>query len=634
MQQPLEILKQYWGYNSFRPLQEDIIQSVLQRYDTLALLPTGGGKSICFQVPGMCKEGLCLVISPLIALMKDQVEQLQKRFISAVAIYSGMHYKEIDRILDNAVQGHYKFIYISPERLFTTVFQTRLKKMPINLIAVDEAHCISQWGYDFRPAYLEIGRIREILPNIPVLALTATATPKVVIDIQEKLLFEDSNVYQKSFERANLSYVVLHDDNKRSRTLELLSKIPGSGIIYVRNRRKTREMAQALQFHNIAADFYHGGLSNEERAQKQNDWIQGRTRIMVATNAFGMGIDKPDVRTVIHLELPDSLEAYFQEAGRAGRDGEKSFAVLLYQREDSIKLEDQFRKAFPAVKLVRQVYRALGSYYQLAIGGGIGESYDFDIIDFSKTFKLNPVEVLNSLKILEQSGWLALSEAVFHPSMIKVIADREAIYDFGLRHPKLSKVIKTILRSHQGATIQEVFLKEYQLAKFLKMSKENLQHSLKHLAQANIVTYQPQKDEPQLTFLQERISASDLTLDQALYRFRKQQHQTRIEKAIGYAEIPVCRSQQLLKYFGQKHPPLCGQCDVCRGKAENTISKKQFNSYTEQVLAKIKHTEIFPDELIASFPPEERDSINRVVQFLMDEERIKVNEDMVLQVEE
>jgi ATP-dependent DNA helicase RecQ len=397
---PLDILHQHWGHPQFRPQQEAIIQSVLDGCDTLALLPTGGGKSICFQVPALCQEGICLVISPLIALMKDQVQNLQKKGISALAIYAGMAYRDIDRLLDNCVHGEVKFLYLSPERLASDLAIARIKQMKVSLIAVDEAHCISQWGYDFRPPYLEIAQVREFFPQVPLIALTATATPEVVQDIQEKLAFKNQQVFQSSFARPNLAYIVRPSEAKENQLLEILQKVPGCGVVYVRNRGKTKEIAQLLQKKRISADYYHAGLSPDERSSKQDAWISGRTRIMVSTNAFGMGIDKSDVRTVIHLELPDSLEAYFQEAGRAGRDGQKSYAVLLYNQSDRRSLEYQYTQAFPSLDEARQVYRALGSYFQLALGGGQGESYDFDISNFCQSYNLELVRTFNCLKLL------------------------------------------------------------------------------------------------------------------------------------------------------------------------------------------------------------------------------------------
>ena len=448
---PLDILKQYWGYESFRPLQEDIIQSVLQGRDTLALLPTGGGKSLCYQIPALCRDGICIVVSPLIALMKDQVQQLQDRNISAVAVYAGMHYRDIDRVFDNCAHGHYKLLYLSPERLTTELARERIKRMRVNLLAVDEAHCVSQWGYDFRPPYLQIPEIREWLPGVPVLALTATATQPVVTDIQEKLAFKNQQVFFQSFARDNLSFAVVQEDAKDQKLLEILRKIPGCAVVYVRNRRRTKEIAQLLRQNRIAADYYHAGLNMEERSAKQDAWIRNKTRVIVATNAFGMGIDKPDVRLVVHMDLPDSLEAYYQEAGRGGRDGKRAFAVLLYNQADKQMLERSLELSFPDMPLIRQVYQALGHYYQLAVGGGEGQSFDFDIVHFCESFRLDAAKVLPCLQLLEQAGWLSLSESVFTPSALMIKVSKESLYDFQLKHPRFDPLLKTILRTYQGA---------------------------------------------------------------------------------------------------------------------------------------------------------------------------------------
>ncbi|MFT6148003.1 MAG: ATP-dependent DNA helicase RecQ, partial [Saprospiraceae bacterium] len=446
---PQEVLKKFWGFDNFRSMQLEIIKSVLDGKDTLALLPTGGGKSICFQIPALCQEGICIVVSPLIALMKDQVHNLNKRGIPAVAIYSGMHYREIDRVFDNCAYGKIKFLYLSPERLMTDLAQERIKKMNVNLIAIDEAHCISQWGYDFRPPYLEIAKIRILHPKVPFLALTATATPEVVTDIQERLEFKTENVFQKSFRRDNLAYVVLNDEGKLEKMLSILQKVKGSSVVYVRNRKKTKEAAQFLQLNNIYADFYHAGLTNDVRSKKQDAWINNQTRVMVSTNAFGMGIDKPDVRTVIHLTLPDSLEAYFQEAGRAGRDGNRAFSILLYSETDKVELERQFEQSYPAFSEIKQVYRALGSYFQLAIGSGLGESFDFDLIEFCRHYKFKVVETFNALKILMHEGWLFMTEAVYVPSSLMVKATKEDLYDYKLRNKGFENLITTILRTYQ-----------------------------------------------------------------------------------------------------------------------------------------------------------------------------------------
>ncbi|MEQ8704492.1 MAG: ATP-dependent DNA helicase RecQ [Phaeodactylibacter sp.] len=625
---PIEILQQYWGYDSFRPLQEDIIQSVLDGKDTLALLPTGGGKSICFQVPALAREGICIVVSPLIALMKDQVENLRKRGILAEAIYSGMRKSDIDRILDNCVYGKTKFLYLSPERLTTELARVRISRMPVNLLAVDEAHCISQWGYDFRPPYLDIASIRELLPEkVPVLALTATATPEVVRDIQEKLEFPEPNVLQKSFNRSNLSYSILYEEGKDQKLIDIFKRVKGSGIVYVRNRRKTKEAAMLLRRHGISADYYHAGLSSEERSQKQEAWMSGKCRVMACTNAFGMGIDKPDVRAVAHLELPDSLEAYFQEAGRAGRDGEKAYAVLLYQTQDGQRLLKQFEQAFPPLEEVRRVYRALGSYFQLAVGSGEGESFDFDIVTFTQNFQLNIFITYSALRILEQSGWIALTEAVFIPSRLQIIVGKEVLYDYQLRHPKLDKLLKVILRTYQGAFQYPIKLREGQLANFLNITRDQLQQMLRKLHQDEVVDYQEQKDMPQVLFLKERVDADNLHIDHQLHNFRKNRQYERIQQAITYAETPVCRSRQLLAYFGETDSEKCGICDVCTGRTKAELSTEDYEKYKTKIEQLLRREPLSLKALMESFPPRREEQVLKALEYLLDEGFIDQTED-------
>ncbi len=625
-QNPLDILKKHWAYDQFRSLQQDIIESVLEGKDTLALLPTGGGKSICFQVPTMCMEGTCLVVSPLIALMKDQVANLHKVGISAAAVYSGMAFKDIDRTLDNAAHGHFKFLYVSPERLRTEIMQERLKRMNVNLLAIDEAHCISQWGYDFRPSYLEIANIREFLPDTPVIALTATATPEVVEDIQEKLQFKVKNVFEKSFERKNLAYAVLQEEGKEEKLLDILKKVPGTAIIYVRSRRRTKELAWVLGRNKIRADFYHAGLSPEERENKQQAWMEGKIRVMVSTNAFGMGIDKSNVRLVIHTDLPESLEAYFQEAGRAGRDGKKAYAVLLYDQNDKTRLERNYKNAYPPVSEVKSVYRALGSYFQLATGGGEGRSYDFDLIDFCKNFQFKPLKTLSCLKILEQSGWIVLTDAIFIPSNLKILVTKEKLYDYQIRNPKMEMILKSILRSYQGAFMHFINIREKQLAKFLKMSLENLIKALQLLQHESIIKYNPQKDQPQIIFLRERASADNLKIDQQLYNFRKKQHKKRMEIAIQYAEKPICRSKQLLAWFGQKDAPKCGICDVCTGRTTADLDEEDFERYRQKMQVLLTKEHLSLEELVQSFNPRRETAVLKAIEFLMDEGFIEMEE--------
>lgn len=616
---PIDILRNYWGYDSFRPLQEEIIESVLAGKDTLALMPTGGGKSICFQAPALAQEGICIVISPLIALMKDQVQQLQNRNIPAVAVHSGMRYRDIDRLLDNCVYGDTKLLYLSPERLSTELAQERIKRMKVSLIAVDEAHCISQWGYDFRPAYLEIAEAREWLPDVPVLALTATATPEVVTDIQEKLEFRAPNVLQKSFARKNLAYVVLHEEGKEEKLVDILRKVPGSGIVYVRSRRKTKEIALMLRRRGIRADFYHAGLSPQERAEKQDAWVGNQTRIIVSTNAFGMGIDKPDVRTVVHLELPDSLEAYFQEAGRAGRDGQRAYATLLYNDYDRRNLERRFELSYPPMSEIRRVYRALGSYYQLATGSGQGQSFNFDIVDFTQNFQLDIVTTFNALQILEQAGWIALTDAVFQPAGLRIKVSKDELYDYQLRNPKMDKVLKAVLRTYHGAFSNYLNLREAQLARFLKISDAELRQSFLKMKQDNIIDYQPQSDEPQLIFLQERVDPDNLAIDQQLYVFRKNRHLERIKAAIRYAETPVCRSQQLLAYFGESDAPPCGICDVCTGRNKAKLSREDFEKLKGKIEMVLRRESLPLKEVVESFSPKWRERVIETLEFLVDE---------------
>ena len=620
--QPLQVLKEYWGYDNFRPLQEDIIQSVLDGKDTLALLPTGGGKSICFQVPALAKDGICLVISPLIALMKDQVYNLQKRGINAVAIYSGMHYKDIDRTFDNCIYGDVKFLYLSPERLTTDLARERISQMNINLIAVDEAHCISQWGYDFRPPYLEIANIRTLKPQTPVLALTATATPKVVEDIQDRLAFKTKNILQKSFARDNLSYVVLHEFGKLEKLLDIVRKVPGAAVIYTRNRRKTKEIAKFLIRRKISADFYHAGLSNEVRSQKQDAWIQNKTRIIVATNAFGMGIDKPDVRLVVHVDVPDSLEAYFQEAGRGGRDGKKSYAVLLYNENDRQSLRQQYRLTFPDWKLIKQVYQALGSYYQLATGSPAGESYDFDIIDFTTTYNLNILTTFNCLKILDKEGWLTLTEAVYIPSKLWVKVSKDALYDYQIKHRGTEKLLKTILRTYQGAFNHHVAINEYQLSKFLSIGSDALEKSLLMLHADGIVDYIPQRNKPQIIFTQERVAASNLTYDKAKFDFLKKRYAQSIKACIDYATLELCRSQQLLAYFGETNPPTCGKCDVCLQRNKTVVTESDFKSIKNSIKNILKEENMTLKNLLDHYKPQQKNQVLKVLQHLLDHKEV------------
>ena len=621
-----EILKQYWGFSAFRELQEDIVNSVLEGNDTLALLPTGGGKSICFQVPALAREGICLVISPLIALMKDQVSNLKKRGISAEAIYSGMHYNDIDRILDNCVHGQIKFLYLSPERLGTDLAVERIKRMQVNLIAIDEAHCISQWGYDFRPSYINISKIREILPKVPMMALTATATKEVVEDIQEKLEFNSiKKVFKKSFARPNLAYLVFHEEDKKSKMLDILKKVNGSAVVYVLNRKETKEIALFLYQNNISAGYYHAGLEADKRAEIQDAWIRNDIRVIVATNAFGMGIDKPDVRVVIHLTLPDSLEAYFQEAGRAGRDGDKAFGILLFNQTDRDRLQKNFDISFPTFSEIRQVYRALGSYFQLAIGAGENQDFNFDLLDFCKKYDLDPVKVSSALKILVQSAYIELSDAYYAPSTVQILADKKILYDYMLKQPKSELLIKFLLRSYQGINNHKVNIREQQIAHGLKWSILDVEKLLGNLDKEKIVRYIPQTSNPFLTFLTDRQDADNLLFDKTRYDFLKNRAEFRINASLDYAEKIQCRSVNLLNYFDDKEAKKCGQCDFCLGRYESPSKeeRKKITDYLKKILSKDKLT---VKAILNRFPTVMDRKVIEVLEFLSDNNYLERDE--------
>ena len=559
----LSILQKYWGHAEFRPLQSEIIDSVLQGRDTLALLPTGGGKSICFQVPALLSEGICIVISPLIALMKDQVENLRKRGIEAVAIFSGMSKREVDITLDNCVYGKIKFLYLAPERLYSDLVCERIRYMKVNLFAIDEAHCISQWGYDFRPSYLGLTQLRKLHPEVPFLALTATATPEVVVDIQEKLAFAQANVFQKSFKRDNLAYLVLHEEDKMGRMLRMLHKIGGSGVVYVRNRRETQEVAQFLVNHGISADYYHAGLDMPSRAKKQDNWIQQRIRVIVATNAFGMGIDKADVRFVLHLDIPDSLEAYYQEAGRGGRDGKKAFPVLMYQQQDRDRLWEHYEASFPTVKFIQQVYHYLCNFVQVAYGAGKGLVFDFDVVEFTKRYQLEILPTLSALKFLERDGWIALSEPAFIPARIKFEVDYQELYKFQVQSSKHDRLIKLILRNYGGAFDFYIPINEMDFAKKLALPYAEVVERLRSLQKLEIMTYIEKTDAAQLELLQARVDYKNLYIDHQFIQSRKELKKSQLQAIDHYLDTDFCRSIALQSYFGELDKEPCGACDLC-----------------------------------------------------------------------
>lgn len=559
----ISILRQYWGFESFRPLQEEIIQSVISGKDTLALLPTGGGKSICFQVPALMMEGICIVVTPLIALMKDQVEHLKKNGIQAVAIYSGMKKREVDITLDNCVYGKIKFLYLSPERLYNDVVRERIRFMKVNLFAIDEAHCISQWGYDFRPPYLELAKLKELHPKVPFLALTATATERVIADIQKKLNFPTENVFVKSFLRDNLAYMAIEEEDKMGRMVRIIHKLGGSGIVYVRNRRETQEIARILINNGIASDYYHAGLPGSERDQKQDAWMTNAVRVIVATNAFGMGIDKADVRFVIHLDLPDSLEAYYQEAGRAGRDGKKAYPVILYQQNDEKKLVDTLDASFPDIPFIQQTYHYLCNHFQIPYGAGEGLTVDFDVVTFAKKYQMPLVPVMNALKFLERDGWLTLSEAVTIPSRFKFEIDSTELYKVQVQYAKYDKLIKAILRTYGGVFENYIQVNEYEFANKLGVPYNRIVELLKSLETLEIASYLPSTDAPQLTFLQNRVDYKNLYIDHIFIRDRHQVKGEQVKGMIEYIEKSHCRSQSLLLYFGEKDAGFCQVCDLC-----------------------------------------------------------------------
>ena len=559
------ILKEYWGYRQFRPLQQEIIEHVLQGRDALALLPTGGGKSICFQVPAMVMRGVCLVISPLIALMKDQVENLRKRGIAAAAIYSGMSRQETELVLNGAVHGRFKFLYVSPERCRNETFLAHLQKMDVCLLAVDEAHCVSQWGYDFRPPYLQIAELRPMLPGVPLLALTATATPDVVDDIQEKLQIRPKKVFRKSFKRDNLVYYVIQDEDKMGRLLRIIRKVGGCGIVYVRSRRKAFDVALELQQMGIPATCYHAGLEQKERIERQNSWVENRVQVMVATNAFGMGIDKPDVRFVVHLDLPDTLEAYFQEAGRAGRNEKKAFALLLFHASDRIEAEENFRKSYPGIPFVQRVYEAVGNYCQVPVGSGEGSVFSFDLRDFCHAYAFPVAETASALAFLERAGYFRFSDSAMETSRLRLIASYEDVYRCQVEKPETEKILQILLRLYGGRLFSGYAgISEKELSRMMDVPESQVKRLLSVLHACSIVDYRPVPQGVLLTWTMERLRKGTGILPAEVYDSRKASARRKLDAVIGYAiENSLCRSRYLLQYFGEEGSPDCGSCDIC-----------------------------------------------------------------------
>ena len=625
-----EILKQYWGYDSFRDLQEEIITSIGEGKDTLGLMPTGGGKSITFQVPALAQSGLCIVITPLIALMKDQVQNLRKRGIKALAIYSGMTRQEIVTALENCIFGDYKFLYISPERLDTEIFRIKLRSMKVSMITVDESHCISHWGYDVRPAYRKIAEIRELLPGVPVLALTATATPEVVKDIQSRLNFREENVFRMSFERKNLAYIVRKTDNKTGELLHILKRIDGSAIIYVRNRRRTKEITELLMQEGITADFYHAGLDNAVKDLRQKRWQNGEIRVMVATNAFGMGIDKPDVRIVLHIDLPDSPEAYFQEAGRAGRDGLKAYAVILYAKSDKMTLHKRVADTFPEKEYILQVYEHLQYYYQMAMGDGFQCIREFNLEEFCRKFKYFPVPVDSALKILTQAGYLEYTDEQDNASRILFTIRRDELYKLREMGTEAETLIQTILRSYTGVFTDYAYISEDTLAIRTGLTRQQIYNILVTLTKRRIVDYIPHKKTPYIIYTRERLELRYLHIPASVYEERKARYEARIKAMEEYVTSEsVCRSRMLLRYFGEKNEHNCKQCDVCLNRHEtDCLPEDSFREMRKQILELLARKSL-PPAGIANAIEAEREDISRVIQYLLEEGELKMQDGML-----
>jgi ATP-dependent DNA helicase RecQ len=625
MEDIVSTLKKYWGYDTYRHIQKQVIEAVLEKKDSLVLLPTGGGKSVCFQVPAIAQEGICIVISPLIALMKDQVENLRKKGLHALFIYSGMHRTDIIKTLKNAAYGNFKFLYISPERIETSLFQEYLPALHVNLIAVDEAHCISQWGYDFRPAYLRITELRQQLPDVPMLALTASATPEIQNDICEKLEFKNRIIFRQSFERKNLSYSVFKVDSKISKLIEILKKVPGSSIVYCKSRKRTQEVCNLLQMHGISAHYYHAGMLQSERNLRQEEWINNKVKVIVCTNAFGMGIDKPDVRAVVHVDIPDSLENYYQEAGRAGRDGKKSYAVLLYTPENIRELSELHLKRFPTFEQIKQIYNSLVNHLQIPVHTGEDTSYIFRFSDFVKKFKLNSTQVLYALKALEQDGWFDYYEKNFTPSTIMFTTSKDQLYQFEKSHPEYEHLLTTLLRTYEGIFDYPGFISENLLKGLLKKDEETIKSDLKKIAAHGIINYVAQSDEPQMIFRKNRVFTDDLTMNLFLYNKRRDSFINRVEKITDYSKSTLCRSTFVNSYFGDDSTKPCGICDNClKAKALN-ISAEEFEKIKSKIQDSLGKAPLTVSQLMEKINDTPKEKARRVINFLQAEKKLSVN---------
>jgi ATP-dependent DNA helicase RecQ len=621
------LLKEYWKYDAFRPMQEDIINAVLEREDTLAILPTGGGKSLCFQLPALAQDGLCLVISPLIALMKDQVENLRKKGITAYSIDSGMSRKDVINILKVATESNCKFLYVSPERLETPLFREYLPGLNLCLIAVDEAHCISQWGYDFRPSYLKIAALRDEVGDVPILALTASATPEVQEDICNKLNFSSRNIFRTSFARPNLSYSVFNVDSKITKLREILEKVPGSSIVYCRSRKRTKQISDQLNLYGIQSECYHAGLPRDERSRRQEAWIRNEIRTIVCTNAFGMGIDKPDVRVVVHADPPDCMENYYQEAGRAGRDGKRSYAVLLYDHQDPEELRALPDIRFPALEDIRKIYTAVMNYIQVPTGLGGGSYFDFELNDLITKFHPEPRLATYALKAMEQEGWMNYNEQVFIPSSVGFITNKDWLYDFEEMHAELEPLIKTLLRTYQGIFDQPVPISEKNIAYLMRSDVDTVKLQLRKLHGYAIIEYTPQKDTPQLYLRLNRVRTEELSIDFVHFQKRKQLFETRLQTLLHYIEEKTqCRSQQIAQYFGDKEAVACGVCDVCLEKQKQPITAEELSQIHQQIRIAISQKARTPEQLIAALPGIQKHKLREAIAFLQSEEKIDVNE--------
>ena len=619
----LSILKRYWGYGSFRGIQRDIIESVGNGRDTLGLMPTGGGKSVTFQVPALGREGICIVVTPLIALMKDQVDNLRKRGIKAAAIHTGLSREEIIVTLENCIFGNYKFLYVSPERLATEIFQTKVRHMHVNLLTVDEAHCISQWGYDFRPSYTRIAEFRRILPpEVPVLALTATATPDVVKDIQRQLGFREDNVFRMSFARKNLAYIVRHTEDKFGELVHILNSVQGSAIVYTRSRRNARETARQLAAAGFTTTFYHAGLNHAEKDERQRSWQKGQTRVMTATNAFGMGIDKPDVRLVVHLDLPDSIEAYFQEAGRAGRDGQQAYAVLLHQRNDRTKLMRRIPDTYPALEDVRQIYEHLCYYYQMAMGDGLNVTKEFDLDEFCRNFKHFPVQTDCALRLLTQAGYIEYTEEQENASRIHFLLRRDELYRIHELEQEQELLIQWILRTYGGVFSDYVFIDERRIASLSKLTPEQIYHHLLALNRTRILHYIPRKKTPYVTFRCRRVEKERLAFPPEVYEDRKENLKQRIQAMLHYAEeTDFCRSKVLLHYFGEPDAQDCGMCDICKEKTSGKHSPKENDSIVTLILSIVKEKKECPVSDIR-FNGIDQERVSQILHQMLEEETL------------